>query len=359
MTGAVSGDDAAVKKLAFLVDGNDPRARTIQEALSRALQANPPHNFEFENVGGENVNNLASLEGKTSTIALAAAIDRERVAIEKIENKFKLVTEVAAQALFFDALEKQAILSYPLTIESITILEHEPTEKEISAALEDIILDTGVEGFVRLFTDRISNLKLPEAAAKRMQFVSVTAEDGALTQHPKIQDAVDSGTLAQEYTKYFGDKAEVGLLPSSAGSAIKRSIALKFSDASSVFNLEIPQPDYSIHVRINRLIKKTIEVKAAGEARAYGAYFTVTVNLPSGKPAFSQQMKVGLGKEIPAGQTLIAEDAIFYDALLVGISKLASATQGEEKAWQKLQPGGKSFFKETKALATLIEDCRR
>ena len=192
-----------------------------------------------------------------------------------------------------------------------------------------------------------------------MQFASVTADDGALASYPKIQDAVDAGTLAQEYTKYFGDKAEVGLLPSSAGAAIKRSIALKFSDASSIFNLEIPQPDYSIHVRINRLIKKTIEVKAAGEARAYGAYFTVTVNLPSGKPAFSQQMKVGLGKEIPASQILIAEDAIFYDALLVGISKLASATQGEEKAWQKLQPGGKTFLKETKALAALIEDCRR
>jgi hypothetical protein len=116
VTGAVSGDDASVKKLAFLVDAQDLRSRTIQKALSRVPEANPPHNFEFENVGGSKKNKLASIDGATSTIALAAAIDRERVAIEKIEAKFKLITKVAAQALFFDAREKHAILSYPLTI---------------------------------------------------------------------------------------------------------------------------------------------------------------------------------------------------------------------------------------------------
>lgn len=350
VTGDAAGANSNVQVLDELLKGELAIARN--QRLLEAILAEAPADFALATDG------LARLDGSTSAVAVAAAIDRETVSVEAIAGQYKLVSEIAGQALFFDFRERQVIASVPVTVQHIDILATEPGEDEKAAALRRLLDVEGPYGVVANMAAAIATARIPEAAGLRMQLVELGAAEGALDAYPELARRVASGVAGHEFSKLFVSGTGLSLLPYRAGQAIGGAMAARFADGS-VYNLSIPDTDYAIRVRIDRVAKRAVEQNAALERRLYGVFFHMVVEEPlSGRRYIDQPLRQGATKVIPASQANVDDASAFYDTLLEGFASVAAASQGRGDDWLAEQPGGRAARSQWNDFKDLIETCR-
>lgn len=350
VTGDAAGANTNVRVLDELLKGELAVVRN--QRLLEAILAEAPADFALATDG------LARLDGSTSAVAVAAAIDRETVSVEAIAGQYKLVSEIAGQALFFDFRERQVIASVPVTVQHIDILATEPGEDEKAAALRRLLDVEGPYGVVANMAAAIATARIPEAAGLRMQLVELGAAEGALDAYPELARRVASGVAGHEFSKLFVSGTGLSLLPYRAGQAIGGAMAARFADGS-VYNLSIPDTDYAIRVRIDRVAKRAVEQNAALERRLYGVFFHMVVEEPlSGRRYIDQPLRQGATKVIPASQANVDDASAFYDTLLEGFASVAAASQGRGDDWLAEQPGGRAARSQWNDFKDLIETCR-
>ncbi|HBS64121.1 MAG TPA: hypothetical protein DEB32_15720, partial [Stenotrophomonas sp.] len=97
----------------------------LNQTLAQSLKRRAPAHLELIDQP------VAMLDGTTSATVLAAALDRELVSVEPIGDQYKVLVEVALQALFFDFRERQVIASYPLTLQRIDVQDYRPDNDDI------------------------------------------------------------------------------------------------------------------------------------------------------------------------------------------------------------------------------------
>ncbi|MES1196607.1 MAG: hypothetical protein ABUL58_06655, partial [Steroidobacter sp.] len=123
----------------------------LDRGLNARLQDFSNASFSLE------LNKLGSLRpDAASAIAVAFALDRETVSVERIAGQYKLLIELSAQALFFDFKEKSVLASFPVTIQYIDLKQHQPDPREIEAIVKSLYL--GSVG-VNVFDEFVSTLK--------------------------------------------------------------------------------------------------------------------------------------------------------------------------------------------------------
>lgn len=350
VTGDASGANSNVRVLDDLLKGELAVARN--QRLLAAIRAEAPAHLALA------TDELARLDGSTSAVAVAAAIDRETSSVEAIGGQYKLVSEIAGQALFFDFRERQVIASVPVTVQHIDVLATEPGEDKKSAALQRLLDVEGPHGFVANMAAAIATARIPEAAGLRMQLVELGAVDGVLDAYPELARRVASGVAGHEFSKLFVSGTGLSLLPYRAGQAIGGAMAARFADGS-VYNLTIPDADYAIRLRIERVAQRAIEQNAALERRLYGVFFHVVVEEPlSGRRYLDQALRQGATKVIPASQANIDDASAFYDTLLEGFASVAAASLGRGDEWLAEQPGGRAARAQWNDFKDLIETCR-
>ena len=334
VTGDAAGANTNVRVLDELLKGELAVVRN--QRLLAAIQAEAPVHLALATDG------MARLDGSTSAVAVAAAIDRETVSVEAIAGQYKLVSEIAGQALFFDFRERQVIASVPVTVQHIDVLGTEPGDEEKAAALRRLLDAEGPHGVVANMAAAIATARIPEAAGLRMQLVELGAAEGVLDAHPELARRVASGVAGHEFSKLFVSGTGLSLLPYRAGQAIGGAMAARFADGS-VYNLTIPDTDYAIRLRIERVAQRAIEQNAALERRLYGVFFHVMVEEPvSGRRYLDQPLRQGATKVIPASQTNVDDASALYDTLLEGFASVAAASQGRADEWLAEQPDRKS-----------------
>lgn len=350
VTGDAAGANSAVQVLAPLLQGDAAVARN--QRLLREVLARSPAHITLQ------VDGLAALDGSTTSIAVAAAIDRETILVEEVAGRFKLVAEIAGQALFFDFREKQVIASVPLTVQHIDLLDVAPDDATRAEALRRLFEAEGENGVVENMAKAIASARLPGAAARRMQLVELVAAEGALQAYPGLDTRVRSGVAGHEFSKLFAAGTGLALLPFRSGQAIGGAMAARFADGS-VFQLRIPEPDYAIRIRIDRVGQRAVEKTAALERRLYGVFFHAVVEEPiSGRRYLDQSLRQGATKLIPATQGYVDDEVGFYDTLLEGFASVAAASQGQASEWIAEQPGGREAERQWNDLRELIDQCR-
>jgi len=204
----------------------------------------------------------------------------------------------------------------------------------------------------------IASAKLPNASSRRMQLVEVAAPSDALQAYPELDARVRSGIAGHEFSKLFVAGTGLALLPFRSGQAIGGAMAARFADGS-VYNLKIPEADYVMRLRLDRVAHKPVEKTAALERRLYGIFFHVIVEEPlSGRRYLDQSLRQGATKLIPSTQSTVDDDAALYDTLLEGFASFAAASQGDADAWVAEQPGGRPSRQEWNELKELIDQCR-
>jgi hypothetical protein len=319
-----------------------------------ALKQQPPANLQLIE------DQLARLDGSTSAIVLAAALDREMSSVENIGGKYKLVAEVAVQALFFDFREKQVIASYPVTLQYIDSFNAKPTDAQIDAVFEHMLYGNGAANLPQEFARTLTNARLSNAAARRLQVVGVEFADDARAMLPAPE--LESGwrnMLASEFTKILSAETGIGMLPPASGQAIGGAMAARFADGR-VYQLKIPDADYQVKLHIDRFATRTLEETAAVKVLLFGTVFGVSVIEPlSGKVYFDQPLRKASTKTMPASQTEVEAAPAYYETLLAGLVAFSDAAAGrvDGKWLDAQQPGGKLLNQQIKSLQELIASC--
>ena len=165
----------------------------LNQTLAQGLKRRPPANLELIDQP------VAMLDGTTSATVLAAALDRELVSIEPIGDQYKVLVEVALQALFFDFRERQVIASYPLTLQRIDVQDYRPDNDDIDAIVADLLYGNAATSLSQVLAASLAQAKLPDAAVRRLQVGGVTLSDAVRAKLPDPKwEAPLRATLAHE-----------------------------------------------------------------------------------------------------------------------------------------------------------------
>jgi len=331
-------------------------ASAINQTLSRNLQLRPPQYLQLIEQP------VAMLDGSTSATVLAAALDRELVSIEAIGGQYKLLVEVALQALFFDFRERQVIASFPITLQRIDVRDTRPSTDEIDAIVAGLLSGNAATDLPQVLASTLGNARLPNASMRRLQVGSVSLSDASRTKLPAAHwEALLPPTLAHELSKSIAANTGVALLPPAAGQAIGGAMAARFADGK-VYQLKIPEPDYVISLTVDALKEGVISETPAMKTWLFGAFFTISVREPlSGKVYFEQPLRKGASKIVPVTQDELDLWSARYETLLAGLDAFAGASAGRAEAGNWLgeqKPGGRPLQQQTKSLQELIKSCR-
>lgn len=354
-TGEASSREDAVPYMDAAVTGRGAEALNMQ--MLAALHRRPPSHIAVIDGAG-----LAQLGGTTSATVLAAAIDRETVSIEPIGGQYKILVELALQALLFDFREQQVIASYPMTLQYTDLMSHQPSHADLRSIVEDLVYGSADNQLASILAKTLSDVRLPDAAVRRIQVGGVALSDTARQKLPNgASESLLKATLSHELSKIISSNAGIGLLPPSVGEAIGGTMAARFSDGR-VFQLTIPEADYVIRVHIDDWRRGVLKRTPAMRQELFGAFFNIEVLEPhSGTVYFNQPLRKGATKIIPATQEEVDAWSASYETLLAGFdafAKAASAQPGHRDWLGEQKPGGRSLQQHTKALQELIQSCR-
>ena len=355
---AYTADQSAVK-------ASTPRTAAVLEArglpaLNKALwarlSAQKPTQLELIDQP------LAMLDGTTSATVLAAALDRELVSVEPIGGQYKVLVEVALQALFFDFRERQVVASYPITLQRIDVQDYRPDASEVDAIIADLLYGNAATSLPQVLANTLSPARLPDASVRRLQVGEVTLGDAARAKLPDpALEPVLRATLAHELSKAISANTGIGLLPPATGQAIGGAMAARFADGK-VYQLKIPEADYVIKLKLDAMKHGVINETPAVKTMLFGAFFNVSVVEPfSGKVYFDQPLRKGATKVVPVTQWQVDQWSASYETVLAGLDAFAGAAakRADSRAWlDEQKPGGKPLQQQTQALQELIKSCR-
>ncbi|MGV8961036.1 MAG: hypothetical protein ACOH1V_11750 [Stenotrophomonas sp.] len=328
----------------------------LNQQLGGALKRQPAR---YLDVIGDR---LAKLDGTTSATVLAAALDRELVSVEPIGDQYKVLVEVALQALFFDFRERQVIASYPMTLQRIDLHDERPSESDIDAIVRGLLYGSAATDLPQVLAHTLANAQLPNAAMRRIQVGAVTLSEAARAKlpHPSLEGPLRA-TLAHELSKTLSSNTGIGLLPPATGEAIGGAMAARFADGE-VYQLKIPEPDYVVKLQLDAMKSGVINETAAMKTMLFGAFFQVSVTEPfSGKVFFDQPLRKGATKVVPVTQWQVDQWSANYETVLAGFDAFAGAAakRADSRAWlDEQKPGGRPLQQQTQALQELIKSCR-
>lgn len=328
----------------------------LNARLLAALRRQPPAHVALVE------DDLAKLDGSTSAVVLAAALDRELVSVERIGDQYKVLVELALQALFFDFRERQVIAAHPLTLQHIDVMERQPDASQLQAIVGSLLHGSSNTDLPQSLSRALADARLPNAAARRLQVGTVTLKDAARQKLPNpSSEALLRATLAHELTKTISASTGIGLLPPATGEAIGGAMAARFADGR-VYQLKIPEADYIVELTVDDWRSGVINETAAMKQMLFGAFFSIRVTEPySGTVYFDQALRKGATKVVPATQANVDQWSAYYDTLLTGFDSFAASAgdrPGHREWLGEQKPGGRVLQQHTKALQELIKSCR-
>lgn len=322
----------------------------LNRQIAQALAVRSPKHFSLQ------VSELGSLDGTGSASVMAVALDRETVSTERIADQYKLLYELAAQALFFDFRERQVLFSYPVTLQHIEVFADAPTQEQIQAIADRVVLGREPTSLSGAIAAELESLSLPSASSRRIQLVEVQLAEGLVGRADAQK--LDRELIGHEFSKILAANLRLPLLPHALGQAVAGAMPARMADGKA-FNLRIPEPDYRLVLEVSDFRSKTLKETPAFRQQLYGAFFHVRVDEPlSSTVFFDQPLRQGATKTIPVSQDQVDTAAAYYETLLTGFSSFAQALAGKDLPWSGEQTGGREFKKQLKALKELISQCR-
>lgn len=348
--------------------------RSIYDRLQANLQDAPPQHFRMSP-------RIDSLRGRDSALTAALLISNETVAIEKFGALTKLAVIIRGQTMVFDFKSLNVVRSYPLSFAYVDLFDRDPSEAEIDARVKLVFEGAnGKPGLTARFVQSLATAApltatsrylgitrvdiKPEAGQGLPSFVRAVPADARSWAADLVAEAI-STRLGVPLVPYSNEQP-VGSGPKeptvgSTGYAIGAVMAMSVSDGT-VFNLNLPKPDYEIAVSLTGFRKiKFAEITGGATSYVYGAYADLQITEPlSGRQYFSTSLKNGETRVIPASQQYVEDGPHFYDAVngLFVKTALAMNESGDPK-WLQSAASAKDISAQLVQVKELMKLCRQ
>jgi hypothetical protein len=328
----------------------------LNKQIAQMMAKNKPANFEI------NQSTLAELKGQDQAVVVALIITGETVSTERFGNIAKLLTQVRAQAMFFDFKSMTVLRAYPFSFSHLDVIDHFPTQAELNDRFQSVYYGAqGKAGIFARFAEAVNLATLPTSVPRFVQVSQVNIGDEAREVLSKqVKGAANEAEtfVADVFAESLSSKTGIPMLPFAKGYAIGNAMSMRIADGD-VYMLKLPEPDYTITLSVPRFRKiKSAEV-AAGASYIYGAYSHVIIQEPtSGRLYLDADFKNGEVKLVPASQDTTDDFPAYYDAMKGLYVKLATNLAGTKTDWLSSATAAPDISQQITSTKELLKSCK-
>jgi len=294
-------------------------------------------------------------------LALAFALNNESVSIEHIQDKYKVLFTLDAQALIFNMKKMQIVASYPLGLDYIDVSPTMPTPAQIQDTFSKLYFGGLNANILSQFVSTLENIKIKQRYGNTIQVSDVSIAQKAISNYPSdMQSSLGAAKdlIATQFSIYLSKNANIPVLPYTKDYAIGNKIATRFANGD-VFNLEVPQPDYTIDLNLLGFKKILYDQESSGASWVYGAFMHVRIEEPlSNHVYFDATIRNGAVKIVPASQTNVDDWPAFQDTLLGLMDQVTQQFVSPDGSWIGSHVGPTGNIQEFQNVAQVLKSCQ-
>ncbi len=328
-----------------------PLGKSLSQAIGNNLLAGLPVSMD----------GMSSLTSGDQALATAFVITSETSSVERFGDLYKVLTAVRAQAMIFDFKSMTVVRASPMAVAYLDVQDHAPSDSEKRERVRQLFMGGSKPGLFARYVQVLSAARLPAPGTRYLQVSKVNVMPDALARFP--ERIRGNGEIAQSWiADTFGegllDRADVAVLPYRMGYAIGNAMAMRFA-SGEVFNLKLPEPDYTIEIDLKGLKRVEYGNSTAGTSYIYASYSHVKIAEPvSGRAWLDADFKNGEVKLVPSTQTSIDDFPAYSDSMRGLFTKLATVLGGQDTDWLAASASGENIKKQINVSRELIKSCR-
>lgn len=292
----------------------------------------------------------------TNAVAVAFVLDWENIAHEPIQETTKVVVDLHGQILVFDFDTKKIIASYPVAVQLIDVVAGTVTPEHEHHLIENLFYAELGKGVLGSFAEKFSDLQIKRSYGNYMGVVNVELEEKALATLEEYQEdtITYSNSVADNFGKRLSTNLGIPFVPYSKGSAIGSKMVARFADGT-VYQFEIPSPDYRIHITVRGFKKVPLDSNNAVTAWAYGSYLRVKItDFDDAEIYLDAPFKYGAVKKILNGNENLDDWTIYQESMFSLIDQLTHQLGNPDRKWLSEWSNGRETQKQIENLETII-----
>jgi hypothetical protein len=262
------------------------------------------------------------------------------------------------QIIFFNAKNNFLTASIPLEINKSVNSSKKLTKEQIIQELKKLYQNDVMKHFLQI----VQNFNLKIKYKNRIGVTKVIFEKKAedyIMKNSKNNDVFKKNRFANSLGSFLSYNNNIAIVPYGED-ATSRSIMLTF--ANSQREIELPDPDYHIHLVIRGFKNILFKEGNIDEQWIYGSYIKIKFLQPDlDKIYFEEKFKNALNVEFSKRSTNNKEsfEWIFYlDSLKFLFDKFSKQTVEIDKKWLKSSNDNKKVKKMFKVLNKIYEKCK-
>ena len=262
------------------------------------------------------------------------------------------------QIIFFNAKNNFLTASIPLEVSKIINSSKKLTKEQIIQELKKLYENDVMKHFLQV----TQNFNLKTKYKNRIGVTKVIFEKKAedyIMKNSKNNDVFKKNRFANSLGSFLSYNNNIAIVPYGED-ATSRSIMLTFENSQR--EIELPDPDYHIHLTIRGFKNILFKEGNIDEQWIYGSYIKIKFLQPDlDKIYFEEKFKNALNVEFSKRSTKNKEsfEWIFYlDSLKFLFDKFSQQTVEIDKKWLKSSNDNKKVKKLFKALNKIYESCK-
>jgi len=297
---------------------------------------------------------------ETDKNVIVLALDSEQIEHITITGDNITRTDIILnfQIIFFNAKNNFLTASIPLEVSKSVNSSKKLTKEQIIQELKKLYENDVMKHFLRV----TQNFNLKTKYKNRIGVTKVIFEKKAedyIMKNSKNNDVFKKNRFANSLGSFLSYNNNIAIVPYGED-ATSRSIMLTFENSQR--EIELPDPDYHIHLTIRGFKNILFKEGNIDEQWIYGSYIKIKFLQPDlDKIYFEEKFKNALNVEFSKRSTNNKEsfEWIFYlDSLKFLFDKFSKQTVEIDKKWLKSSNDNKKVKKKFKALNKVYESCK-
>lgn len=336
---------------------NTTNARGIS-LLDQALHARLRHQhfkgfrFDDSKLGRIHSNN---------PLALAFVLTSENVSVEHIGSTYKALVILTGQALLYNEAKREVMVDYPIGFQYVDLFHARPDQNTLRQLVRKLYVGHLSANIFRTFVKRLHTIRLRPRYGHTIRVMAVHIAPLAMAPLPPAQKAnllALKSFIADQFSADLSVHNHMPILPYMEGNAIGNVIALRFANGR-VFNLTVPQPDYSLVLTLAGFKKLLYQQGSWGKSWLYGVFVRVKLLEPlSGHAYMNAMIKQAAIKIVPQSQTTVRNWPAYDATLSHLLDELSLAIAHPTRHWAGIHMDHARDVSQLSAFRKVVRSCR-
>ena len=358
-----SEESKVFKYTSQLVKKKDPDGKFLLGGTLKDAVANV-HNPCFKLETG-----LAD-KSKGNDIVMGFAISWENVAVEKLGDKYLVVTDIHGTLLVVDFEEKRYIGAFPVRVQLRDLRSESPTDQDKLSTIEKLYLTHDYP--VNVMDEVVKRLETIELKRRYSKYIQVTKHDGILEDKAKemVKQYAPKDSVMDDFSNLVGETFTSLLainqnLPIIPYNAPNGTMQAKFNDRSVMFKMPDPNSVSQVKLTLRGFKKVELGKTYAYTALGYGAFIHLHVtslqdreNLNSRVQVLDAAIKDVLVENVPASQSNVDDWTNYQRSMLYLFDNVTKQITQRDGRWLKESSKNEDFGDQMESFAKLLDGLR-